>query len=77
MAGRLALGTELLRFFVNHNHIIVDDEFGQVLICHRSEMGSLQTPINIPTGLLIPKKLLQYLLARGGFTEKEFWEEIE
>jgi len=76
MAGRLAHGSELLRFFVNHNHIIVGDEFGQVIICHRSDMDYLQTPINIPTAQLIPKNLLQHLLAQGGFTEKEFWEEI-
>ena len=76
MKGRLAQGGELLRYFINHGYIIVEDESGQVIVCHRNEMDTIATPINIPTNMTIPNKLLRNTLARGGFTEKEFWAEI-
>ena len=77
MAGRLAHGSELLRFFVNHNYVIIDDEFGQVILCHRDEKDSLYNPINIPNNQPIPSKLLRHILAQGGFTEDKFWGEVE
>ena len=76
MQRRLAQGNELLRYFVIHGYVIVDNEFGQVIVSHRNEIDTLTTPINIPTNQPIPPKLLRHLLARGGFTEKAFWEEI-
>ena len=69
-------GQQLLLFFLNHNYVIQDNEFGQVIVCHRNEMDTIATPINIPTNMIIPPGLLKNTLARGGFTETEFWNEI-
>ena len=77
MQSRIAHGSELLRYFVMHSYVIVESEFGQAIVCHRNEIDTLSTAINIPTNQSIPGKLVKYLLARGGFTEKEFWDEME
>lgn len=76
MHHRLAHGRELLRFFLNHDHVMVEDEFGQAIVCHRKDINSLFIPITIPDSQPIAHGLLQYTLARGGFTEQEFWDEI-
>lgn len=77
MHQRLAQGSELLRFFLSHGHVIDEDEFGQAIVCRREDMDALHVPINIPYTQPSARGLLGHILAQGGFTEREFWEEVE
>jgi len=74
MHHRLAHGKELLRFFLENGHVIAEDEFGQAIVCRREDLDKLVVPINIPYAQPLPHGILRYILAQGGFTEKEFWE---
>ena len=76
MHHRLAHGSELLRFFLYHGHVMVEDEFGQAIICRREDIDSLYVPINIPYNQPIAHDLLRHILAQGGFTERRFWDEV-
>ena len=76
MHHRLIHGRELARYFLEHGHVIVQDEFGQVIVCKRGDFEGLSTVINIPSNQLVPHNLLRYLLAQGGFTENEFWDAV-
>ena len=76
MRHSLAHGRELLQFFLNRGYVIVGDTYGQVIICHREDIDTLYTPIVIPSNQPVARGLLRYILARGGFTEQEFWDGV-
>jgi len=76
MYQRLAHGSELLRFFLNHGHVRDEEEFGQAILCRREDTDALHVPINIPYTQPIARGLLRHILAQGGFTEQEFWDEV-
>ena len=73
MHHRLAHGSELLRFFLNHGYVMVGGMFGQVLVCHKKDVDPLTVPINIPNEQDIAGNLLRYILTQGGFPEEGFW----
>lgn len=78
MQDRLASGPELLRFLVNHGYVIVEDAFGQALMCRREDTETLFEPINVPYSLTaLPTSFLRYILNRADFTEEQFWQEIK
>jgi hypothetical protein len=77
MPDRYASGQELLRFFLNHGYVQVDDDCGKAVICPRGDTDTLIESFTVPHQQPeLPDDLVEYFLRKGNFTPEKFWKEI-